>query len=219
MKRVERLRKVKIEPEKPDIEIIKDAGKLLRKGKLVAYPTDTVYGLGADPFNIKAVENLLKVKKRKRELGLPILVSDKSVARRIAEFTPEADLLSKNFWPGALTLVLKNRIKIPRIVTGNRDNIAVRVPCHKVPQLLAMCLGGVLIGTSANISGKPSALNAQQVQEQIGSNVDMIIDSEETLIDQPSTIIDLTQKPPVILREGQISIQALEKLIEIKRKR
>jgi L-threonylcarbamoyladenylate synthase len=208
---------VLIEPENPDIEIIKEAGKLLRKGKLVAYPTDTVYGLGADPFNVKAVENLLKVKKRKMELGLPILVSDESVARRIAEFTPEAELLSKNFWPGALTLVLKTRIKIPRIVTGNRDNIAVRMPSHKVPQLLAACLDGVLIGTSANISGEPSALNAQQVQEQIGSNIDMIIDGGETLSDKPSTIIDLTQKPPAILREGQISHQSLEKLIAIKK--
>jgi len=211
------LRKVKIEPENPDIEIIKEAGKLLRKGKLVAYPTDTVYGLGADPFNVKAVENLLKVKKRKRELGLPILVSDESVARRIAEFTPEADLLSKKFWPGALTLVLKTRIKIPRIVTGDKDNIAVRMPSHKVPQLLAMCLDGVLIGTSANISGEPPALNAQQVQEQIGSSIDMIIDGGGSLSDQPSTIIDLTQKPPVILREGKISHQSLEKLIAIKK--
>lgn len=210
------MKKVKIEPEKPDIETIKEAGNLLRNGKLVAYPTDTVYGLGADPFNIKAVENLLKVKKRKRELGLPILVSNGSVARRIAEFTPEADLLSKNFWPGALTLVLKTRIKIPRIVTGNRDNIAVRMPAHKVPQLLAMCLGGVLIGTSANISGKPSAVNAEQVEEQIGKNVDMILDGGVASTDQPSTIIDLTQKPPVILREGRISRQSLEKLIVIK---
>lgn len=209
--------RVKVEPENPDMETIEEAGKLLRKGKLVAYPTDTVYGLGADPFNIKAVENLLKVKKRKRELGLPVLVSKESVARRIAEFTPEADILSKSFWPGALTLVLKTRIKIPKIVTGNREKIAVRMPCHKVPQLLAMCLDGVLIGTSANISGKPSALNAQQVQDQIGSSIDMIIDSGETLTDQPSTIIDLTQKPPVILREGRISLQVLEKLIAIKR--
>jgi L-threonylcarbamoyladenylate synthase len=208
---------VKIEPENPDIEIIKEAGKLLRKGKLVAYPTDTVYGLGTDPFNIKAVENLLKVKKRKKEMGLPILVSEESVARRIAEFTPEADLLSKNFWPGSLTLVLKTRIDIPRIVTGNRENIAVRMPSHKVPQLLAMCLDGVLVGTSANISGKPSALNAQQVQEQIGRNIDMILDGGESVSDQASTIIDLTQKPPVILRQGQTSRQSLGKFIEIKK--
>ncbi|WXG42439.1 MAG: L-threonylcarbamoyladenylate synthase [Candidatus Freyarchaeum deiterrae] len=208
---------MRIEPENPDMEIIKEAGKLLRKGKLVAYPTDTVYGLGADPFNINAVENLLKVKKRKVELGLPILVSDESVARRIAEFTPEADLLSKSFWPGTLTLVLKTRIKIPRIVTGNRDNIAIRLPSHKVPQLLAGCLDGVLVGTSANISGEPSAMNAQQVQEQIGRNIDMIIDGGETSSDQPSTIIDLTRKPPIILREGQTSRQSIEKLIAIKK--
>jgi L-threonylcarbamoyladenylate synthase len=211
------LRRVKVEPENPDMEIIKEAGKLLKKGKLVAYPTDTVYGLGADPFNIKAVENLLKVKKRKRELGLPVLVSDERVARRIAEFTPEADILSKNFWPGALTLVLKTRIKIPGIVTGDREKIAVRMPCHRIPQLLAMCLDGVLIGTSANISGKPPALNAQQVQDQVGSSISMIIDSGETFTDQPSTIIDLTQKPPAILREGKISHQVLEKLLAIKR--
>jgi L-threonylcarbamoyladenylate synthase len=210
------MKKVKIEPENPDIETVKEAGKLLRNGKLVAYPTDTVYGLGADPFNIKAVEKLLKAKKRKKELGLPILVSNESVARRIAEFTPEADLLSKNFWPGALTLVLKTRIKIPRIVTGNRENIAVRMPAHKVPQLLAMYLGGVLIGTSANISGKPSAVNAEQVEEQIGKDIDMILDGGVASTDQPSTIIDLTQKPPVILREGRISRQSLEKLVVIK---
>ncbi|MEM3526594.1 MAG: L-threonylcarbamoyladenylate synthase, partial [Candidatus Jordarchaeaceae archaeon] len=135
---------------------------------------------------------------------------------RIAEFTPEADLLSRKFWPGALTLVLKTRVEIPKIVTGNRDNIAVRVPSHKVPQLLAMCIGGILIGTSANISGQPSALNAQQVEEQIGKDIDMILDSGETLTEQPSTIIDLTQKPPVILREGRITRETLRKVIEIR---
>ncbi len=207
------MKTIKIEPKNPDIEIIKEAGNLLRKGKLVAYPTDTVYGLGTDPFNIVAVKNLLKVKKRDKELGLPILVSDEEVARRVAEFTPEADLLSRNFWPGALTLVLRTRVKFPSMVTGNRENIAVRLPSHKVPQLLAKCINGILIGTSANISGKPPALNADQVQEQIGREVDMILDGGETLCENPSTIVDLTQKPPAIIREGQISLQSLKKFI------
>lgn len=207
------MRTIKIEPKNPSIEIIREAGNLLKKGKLVAYPTDTVYGLGTDPFNITAIKNLLKVKKRDIELGLPILVSDEGVARRVAQFTPEADLLSRNFWPGALTLVLKTRIRIPSIVTGNRDNIAIRLPSHKVPQLLAKCIDGILIGTSANISGKPPALNAHQVQEQIGRNVDMTLDGGESLCEKPSTIVDLTQKSPVILREGQISLQALKKII------
>lgn len=198
------------------MEIIREAGKLLREGRLVAYPTDTVYGLGTNPFDIHAVKNLLRVKKRDRELGLPILVSDEVVARRVAEFTPEAEMLSRNFWPGALTLVLKTSIKIPSIVTGSRKNIAIRLPSHKVPQLLAKYLDGILIGTSANISGKPPALNAHQVQEQIGRDVDMILDSGETLCEKPSTIVDLTQKPPIILREGKISQQSLKKVISLK---
>ncbi|MGQ9721261.1 MAG: L-threonylcarbamoyladenylate synthase [Candidatus Jordarchaeum sp.] len=210
------MRIIKVEPEKPNMEIIREAGKLLREGRLVAYPTDTVYGLGTNPFDIHAVKNLLRVKKRDRELGLPILVSDEIVARRVAEFTPEAEILSRNFWPGALTLVLKTSIKIPSIVTGSRKNIAIRLPSHKVPQLLAKYLDGILIGTSANISGKPPALNAHQVQEQIGRDVDMILDSGETLCEKPSTIVDLTQKPPIILREGKISQQSLKKVISLK---
>ncbi|MFB0560474.1 MAG: L-threonylcarbamoyladenylate synthase [Candidatus Lokiarchaeia archaeon] len=210
------MRIIKIEPKNPNIEIIREAGNLLRKGKLVAYPTDTVYGLGTDTFNIMAVKNLLKVKKRDIELGLPILVSDEGVARRVAEFIPEADILSRKFWPGALTLVLKTRVKIPNVVTGNRDNIAIRLPFHKIPQLLAKCIDGILIGTSANISGMPPALNAHQVQKQFGRDVDMILDGGESLCEIPSTIVDLTQKPPVILREGQISIQALKKVIIFK---
>lgn len=210
------LRKVKIDPENPDMKIIREAGRLLREGKLVAYPTDTVYGLGTNPFDIKAVQNLLRAKRRKWELGLPLLVSDESTARKVAEFTSEADLLSKNFWPGGLTLVLKPLIKIPSIVTGNKDSIAIRLPAHKVPRLLAKCLDGILIGTSANISGQPSALNAEQVQEQIGNDTDMILDGGETLNAQPSTIIDLTQRPAVILREGKISAQTLKKFIDVK---
>jgi len=208
------LRIVKISPEKPNMRLIREAGNLLREGKLVAYPTDTVYGLGADPFNTIAIENLLKTKRRSKELGLPILVPDKNVARRTAEFTPEAELLSKKFWPGALTLVLKPRIEIPRIVTGNRNSIAIRFPAHKVPQLLAKHIGGTLIGTSANISGKPPALNAHQVQAQIGSEVDMILDGGEVLSKKPSTIIDLTEKPPVILREGCISRQSIKRVLK-----
>lgn len=216
MELANRLKTIKIDPKNPNTEIIREAGNLLREGKLVAYPTDTVYGLGTDPFNVTAVKNLLKVKKRDAELGLPILVSDESVARRIAEFTPDADLLSRKFWPGALTLVLKTRIRIPSIVTGKSDNIAIRLPSHKVPQLLAKWIYGTLIGTSANTSGKPPALNAYQVQKQIGRDVDLILDSGETLSEKPSTIIDLTQKPPAILREGQISLQALKKFIIFK---
>ena len=210
------LRKVKIDPENPDMKIIREAGRLLREGKLVAYPTDTVYGLGANPFDVKAVQNLLRAKRRKWELGLPLLVSDESTARKVAEFTPDADLLSKNFWPGGLTLVLKPLIKIPSIVTGDKDSIAIRLPAHKVPRLLAKCIDGILIGTSANISGQPSALNAEQVQEQIGNDTDMILDGGETLNAQPSTIIDLTQRPAVILREGKISAQMLKKFIDVK---
>ncbi len=188
------------------------AAEIIRKGGIVAYPTDTLYGLGVNPFSQKAVRKLLKAKRRPIEKGIPILVCSLNVAEKIAYFTPEALTLAEKFWPGPLTIILEQRTPIPREVSGGKENIGLRVPNHPVPKLIAEKVGGAITGTSANISGAPPAADANQVAAQLGSSLDLILDGGRTK-GVASTVVDLTKKLPLIVREGAISLEALEKVL------
>jgi len=166
--------------------------KILKAGGIVAFPTDTVYGLGADALNDKAVERIYAVKKRPRHLPLPLLIGDMSQLSTIAAPVPEVALfLAKHFWPGGLTLILPKAASLPAYLT-NQSTIAVRVPDHPVPLALIQGLGRPVIGTSANISGKPSTLTVNQVKQQLGDEVDLIIDGGKCPSGNESTIVDVT---------------------------
>jgi len=186
---------------------------ILRQGGLVAFPTDTVYGLGAGVNIPQAVERVYRVKERPPNMALPLLLAEISQISEVAEPVPPlAWLLANKFLPGALTMVLPKSKSAPDIITAGGKTIAVRIPAHPVPVALVRGLGAPIVGTSANLSGKPSALTADEVYSQFGDKVDLVIDGGKCPGGKESTVIDVTGEVPVILREGAISEKELRQV-------
>ena len=163
---------------KSDLEKqIKKAISILKKGGVVAYPTDTVYGLGACMTDTAAVDRIFQVKGRPKGMALPVLLADKVQMESIVTSVPLSALrLADEFFPGALTIILPKSDIVPDIITGGGRTVAFRIPDHPVPLALIKGLGKPIVGTSANLSGQPSALTAGEVQAQIGDKIDMVID-------------------------------------------
>lgn len=186
---------------------------ILKQGGLVAFPTDTIYGLGAGANLSQAVERVYRVKGRPWSVALPLLLADTSQIGEVANYVPPiAWLLARNFLPGALTLVLFKSSSVPDSVTAGGTTVAVRVPAHPVPVALAQGLGTSIVGTSANLSGKPGSLTADEVNSQFGDNIDLVIDGGRCPGGKESTIVDVTGETPVILREGAISREKLRQV-------
>jgi len=195
-------------------EQVKKGVKILKAGGIVAFPTDTVYGLGADAFNSKAVERIYEVKNRPRHMPFPLLISDLSQISTIAAPASQVALfLAKHFWPGGLTLILLKTASLPTYLT-NQSTIAVRIPNHPIPLALIQGLGKPIIGTSANISGKLNNLTISKVKQQLGDKVDLIIDGGKCPNGSESTIVDITGEMPAILRQGIIPKHEIEKAYE-----
>lgn len=189
---------------------IQEAVLVLAKRGLVAFPTDTVYGLGAHPLLEAAARKIFEVKGRPEEKALPLLLADNSQLEFAANQIPEiARRLAERFFPGALTMVLFKSNAIPDWVTGGDKKVALRVPNHNVPRSLARALGFPIIGTSANKSGFPPACNAHEVVKQLGDDIDLLLDGGPCPGGIPSTVLDVTISPPKILREGIISLQEI----------
>jgi L-threonylcarbamoyladenylate synthase len=187
--------------------------EILKYGGIVAFPTDTVYGLGGDVFNVQAVERIYQLKQRSRHLPLPVLLADLAQLADIVASVPEiARYFMKRFWPGGLTLVLPKKDTLPDIITAGSNKVAVRIPDHAVPVSLIRGLGAPIIGTSANISDKPSPVTADEVDQQLGSQVDLIIDMGRCPGGLESTVVDVTDEIPVILRRGVISEEEIKKM-------
>jgi len=183
---------------------------ILAKGGLLAYPTDTVYGLGADFSNEMAVKKVVSVKKRKETMGLPLLLSKSEMLPLVTQnISPMAWTLMENFWPGPLTLVLQKTKDVAHVVSGGRPTVAVRVPDHPVPRVLSEWLGRPIVGTSANITGSPSAESGAQAASQIGELVDLVIEGS-SFGRLESTIVDFTDKYPKILRQGAVPAEELQ---------
>lgn len=191
-------------------QVVTRAVNILKQGGLVAYPTDTLYGLGANIFNSEAVGRVFQVKGRSRDAGLPVLIGSLANLDMITEHVPELlRSFAERFWPGPLTLVLKRRPEIPDVLTGGQDTVAVRLPGHAIPRVLILESGSPITGTSANRSGGPEPLTAEDVRSQLADSVDMVIDGGRCPGGVASTILDLTTTPPVILRRGAIPEEAL----------
>jgi L-threonylcarbamoyladenylate synthase len=185
--------------------------EILREGGVIAFPTDTIYGLGADAFNSTAVKRVYAIKKRPAHRQLPLLIADADRLTGLADPIPGiAWFLAERFWPGGLTLVLMKRDSVGKSLASG-PTIAVRVPNHPVCLTLTEGLGSPLVGTSANISGQPPALTAEEVQQQLGGKVDLIIDGGRCPGGKQSTVVDVTADRPVILREGIIPSLEIDK--------
>jgi len=192
---------------------VEQAITILKQGGIVACPTDTVYGVVA-AINIEpAVERIYRIKGRPRSQALPILLADKSQISEVAKVVPLlARRLADKFWPGALTMVLLKAESIPDIITGGGKTVAIRMANHPMPVAIIRGLGVPIVGTSANLSGHPSALTAEEVRAQIGDRVDMIIDGGRCPGGIESTIIDLSGEMPLILRKGAIPLEEIEQV-------
>ncbi len=200
----------------PDIQQQVDKGiSILKQGGIVAFPTDTVYGLGACAYLYQAVERVYQAKERPRNMALPLLLARISQINEVAEPVPPiAWLLANNFLPGALTMVLHKSNSVLDIITGGGLTVALRIPAHPIPIALADGLGMPIVGTSANLSGKPSVLTADEVYSQLGDKIDLVIDGGKCPGGGESTIVDVTGETPVVLREGAISIKELKRVCE-----
>ena len=185
--------------------------KILQKGGVIAFPTDTVYGLGADVFNTRAVERVYEIKNRPKNQQFPLLIADVKQLTTLAEPIPEITwLLAGRFWPGGLTLVLSKKDSLPAYIASG-PTIAVRVPNHPVCLALIEGLGNPITGTSANTSGQPAALTAAEVGQQLVGKIDLIFNGGKCLGGKESTIVDITRLPPTILRHGIIPSHEIDK--------
>ncbi|MEX1254448.1 MAG: L-threonylcarbamoyladenylate synthase [Dehalococcoidia bacterium] len=192
-----------------DPALIQRAVEVLSAGALVAYPTDTVYGLAALPSDDTAVERLFAVKRRRPDQSTPLLIASPADLARIVDDVPDvARKLIGAFWPGGLTIVLRKAPSFhSRAVVG--DTVGLRVPDHPVPRELVRLLGEPITGTSANIAGGPEPLTADDVRAQLGDSVDLVIDGGRCPGGSPSTVVDCTTDPPRLIREGAISREEL----------
>lgn len=197
-----------------DEEQLRLAGDILMRGGLVAFPTETVYGLGGDALNRESSRKIYEAKGRPSDNPLIVHICKWEDIYAIAEkVTPEAEKIAKAFWPGPLTMILPKSDMVPYETTGGLDTVAVRMPSHPVARKLIEYAGGYVAAPSANLSGKPSPTQARYVKEDMDGRIDMIVDGGQVGIGLESTIIDLTVKPPQILRPGYVTRQMLSQVL------
>lgn len=203
-----------VNPHKPDESVLAYCGKLLRAGKLVAFPTETVYGLGASGYSVEALKEVYKAKGRPSDNPLILHISDERMLGNLVAAVPEtAKILIKECWPGPLTMIFPRSQKVPNEVTGGLETVAIRFPSSLVAQKLIRAAGVPIAAPSANKSGRPSPIDAQAVKEDLDGKIDAIIDGGVCDIGLESTVLDCTEQVPVILRPGGITVEMLTKLI------
>lgn len=209
-----RTKVIKVNPQNIKLEKIRKAAEIIKKGGLVGFPTETVYGLGADAFNPKAVARIFEVKKRPLNDPLIVHLADKKDLVKVAKETDEfAQKLIERFWPGPLTLVLKKSPLLPDIVTSGLKTVALRMPSHPVALNLIREAKTPVAAPSANLFGKPSPTCARHVLEDLRNKIELVIDAGGTEVGLESTVLDLTQKPFTILRLGAVSVEELQSVI------
>ena len=195
---------------------IEEAVGVLRGKGVVAFPTDTLYGLGADAFSAEAVGRVFEIKGRHSDRPLPVLLGSIQELEDVTTDIPDlAWELVDHFWPGPLTLILKKSPQIPHVVTGGRDSVGVRMPNHKVPLSLVWELGRPITGTSANPSGGPDPITAEDVRRLLGNGVDYVMDGGSATAGSPSTVVDLTKSTPRLVRPGAIACRDLEAICSL----
>ncbi len=199
---------------RPSSVVIARAADLLRASKLVAYPTETFYGLAADPLNPAAVERIFTAKGRPERMALPLIAGNRAAVQLcIREFSETAERLAAAFWPGALTLVLPASPTLPPRLLGGGATVGIRISSHPVASALATAFGAPIVATSANRSGQPAPMTALEVQEALRSEVALILDGGPTHGGQASTVLDLTMDPPRVVRSGAVALGAVEQAL------
>jgi L-threonylcarbamoyladenylate synthase len=203
-----------VDSKKPDIDKIRLAADIIRRGGLVAFPTETVYGLGADALNPKAILSLFKAKKRPLDNPPIVHVGKMGDVYGLAEkVSSKADELMREFWPGPLTLVFKCSMNVPEVTVAGLDTVAVRMPSHPVALALITESSCSIAAPSANLAGKPSPTSAEHVFDDLNGRIDAVLDGGATNIGVESTVLDVSVDPPLILRPGGTSVEALRRVL------
>lgn len=201
---------IKINPQAIDFDAIARAGEILKKGGLVAFPTETVYGLGGDATNPEASHKIYSAKGRPSDNPLIVHITNMKALEEMVEEVPQtAYALAERFWPGPLTMIFRKNDRIPYETTGGMDTVAVRMPSDPIAQALIDASTGYIAAPSANTSGRPSPTQAEHVAQDLSGKIDMIIDGGPVNIGLESTIVDLTEDVPMILRPGYITLEML----------
>lgn len=195
-----------------DEKIIEESGKVIRSGGLVAFPTETVYGLGANALDSEAVKKIFIAKGRPQDNPLIVHISDFNMDDLVESVPPIAEKIMKKFWPGPLTLIMKKSAKIPYVTSAGLDSVGIRMPSNLVARKLIEKAGVPIAAPSANISGKPSPTNIERCIEDLNGKVDFIIGGEKCDVGLESTIVDCTVEPPCILRPGGITLEMLREI-------
>lgn len=203
---------LKVDPKNPEEEKIREAAKVIEAGGLVAFPTETVYGLGANALDLRAVLRIYEAKNRPPDNPVITHIASREDAYRLARDVPsDAEKLMDAFWPGPLTLLLKKAKDIPRL--GGLDEITIRMPANKIA-LALIAASKPLAAPSANLSGRPSPTTAEHVLEDLDGRIEMILDGGPTAVGVESTVLDMTKKPYRILRPGGVTLEALKKIVK-----
>jgi L-threonylcarbamoyladenylate synthase len=194
-----------LNPDSPEPDLAREIAALLRKGKIIAYPTDTLYALGADAFNYDAVHGITILKGRDGTKPFPYIIDTiDRLDKWGIQLAPIARAIAKDFWPGPISLVVNGSKGLPRQVLDEKGRICIRVPRNKIARLIAGCAGGLLVATSANPSGRPPSRSAQEVIEYFRGEIAAVIDGGRSEQQVPSTIVDVSEGKVVIIREGAV---------------
>ena len=205
--------RLSVNPLHPELDVIRTAASRIVSGGVVAYPTDTLYGLGADPCNPAGVAKVFAIKGRK-DRPLPLVAGSMDAAGEVGRLSPLAMRLADTFWPGPLTLVVRADPRVVREVHGGTHRVGIRVPAHAVARALARAAGGVLTATSANRSGSPASSDPYEVARLAASGLEMLLDGGLSPGGSPSTIIDVTGPSPVLLRDGAVPWERVLEFLE-----
>jgi L-threonylcarbamoyladenylate synthase len=206
---------LKVDPQTPEPAKVQAAAAFIKKGGLVAFPTETVYGLGVDALNAEAIQALFKAKKRPLDNPPIVHVENINEVYRIAaQVPPETEKLMNTFWPGPLTLVFKRSSIVPDVTVASLDTIAIRMPQHNVALALIRASGCPIAAPSANLAGKPSPTSAKHVFDDLNGRIDAVLDGGSTRIGVESTVLDMSVNPPMVLRPGGTPFEALRKAVD-----
>jgi L-threonylcarbamoyladenylate synthase len=198
------MRRVRVDAEAPQRDAIEEAAKWIRAGRIVAIPTDTLYGLAVDPTSRPAVDALFAAKARPAERAIPLIAADRAqVEETVGALTPVAARIAERAWPGPLTLVVRAPRALAPVGAGD-GTVGIRVPDHDVARAIARLAGGPITATSANVSGEPATDDPDRVEASLGDRIDMLVDTGRTRGGPPSTILDVTGDVPRLVRAGAI---------------
>ncbi|MBV9074168.1 MAG: threonylcarbamoyl-AMP synthase [Acidobacteria bacterium] len=207
---------LKIDSSQPEAKLVSYAANRIRQGLVLGMPTDTFYGLAADPVNLRAVERIYEIKSRSRHKPLSLLVESVDQAAELSRNLPSVfHELAQKYWPGPLTMIVKASSRLPLKVTANTGNVAIRVPAAAIPVAIIREMGFPITATSANLVGAPECTTAECVREQMGERVPIIVNGGPTQRDLPTTIVDLSGEPPEwqIIREGAIPADEISQIL------